>query len=140
MAAATRVEAQECSTHCGRYEQGQCVEYVQTCSTPGAPARGAAPSYGAIAYGRSSQAWGYSYRWSSRARAESEALKNCQDHGDDCEIMVWFEHKCGAVAAGDSDAFWGLGGSEKLAEADAQGKCAAAGSNKCDVQVSRCSR
>ena len=33
------------------------------------------PSYGAIAYGRTSGAWGSSYQWDSRAKAESTAMQ-----------------------------------------------------------------
>jgi len=98
-------------------------------------------SYGAIAYGRSSGAWGYSYRWGSRAKAERVALQNCAQHGNDCEVMVWFDRKCGAVASGESEtAFWGLGDSEGEARRDALRKCADDGRKSCEVQVSRCSK
>ncbi|MFI5382339.1 MAG: DUF4189 domain-containing protein, partial [Tepidisphaerales bacterium] len=68
------------------------------------------------------------------------ALQNCAQHGNDCEVMVWFEHKCGAVAAGDgTDAFWGLGDSDGEARAEAQNKCVSGGGANCEVQVSQCS-
>ena len=127
LTAGAPAEAQDCSTTCSRYEEGQCVEYLHSCTGPSAPAL----SYGAIAYGRTSQAWGFSYSWGSRAKAESVALQNCAQHGDDCESMVWFEHKCGAVVSGEgATAFWGLGDSEGQARADAQNKCHCA-SNSC---------
>ncbi len=127
-----------CSTVCSRYDQGQCVEYTHySCTTPSPPP----PSYGAIAYGRTSGAWGYSYRWESEAKAESVAMENCAQHGDDCEVMVWFERKCGAVASGEGGtAFWGLGDSDGQARADAQNKCVEGGGKDCEVQVSQCSR
>lgn len=100
-----------------------------------------APRYGAIAYGRTSGAWGSSYQWDSRAKAESTAMQNCKEHGDDCEVMVWFHDKCGAVAATDGDTpFWGLGDSEEQARADAQSKCADGGGRGCEVQASQCSK
>jgi len=129
--------AQVCSTSCSRYEEGQCVEHEETCTTPEPPP----PSYGAIAYGRSSRAFGFSYRWPSQAKAERVALQNCAEHGDDCEIMVWFEHNCGAVAAGSgTSAFWGLGDGDGRARAAALGKCREEEGEACKIKVSACSR
>jgi len=123
---------------CVRYDQGQCVEWRQ-CSydvTPSAPTA----SYGAIAYGRTSKAWGFSFHWDNRSKAESVAVQNCAQRGNDCEVMVWFEHKCGAVASGEGGtAFWGLGNSDAQARADAQGKCVSGGGRACQVQVVQCS-
>ena len=127
--------------YCGRYESGQCVEQIiPHCDYRTAPT---APSYsyGAIAYGRTSGAWGYSHRWGSQAKAESVAKENCAQRGDDCEVMVWFDRKCGAVVASeDSSPFWGLGDSDAQARAAAQDKCANGGGKACEVQVSHCSR
>jgi len=128
-------------TYCGRYESGQCVEWVtQHCDYGTAPTA-LSYSYGAIAYGRTSGAWGDSYHWGSQAKAESVAMKNCAQHGDDCEIMVWFDRKCGAVVSGEgSSAFWGLGNRAGQARAEAQSQCVNGGGKNCEVQVSRCSR
>ncbi len=107
------------------------------CTGASAPAH----SYGAIAYGLTSGAWGSSYSWASRAKAESVAMQNCAEHGDDCEVMVWFESKCGAVALSQgTTAFWGLGDSDGQARADAQDKCANGGGKDCQVEVSQCSK
>jgi hypothetical protein len=130
------------SSWCGRWESGQCVQWVyRNCDYGNGPSA-SAPSYsfGAIAYGRTSGAWGYSHRWGSRAKAESVAKENCAQHGDDCEVMVWFDRKCGAVVAGeDASAFWGLGNSEDQARADATNKCTNGGGKACEVEVSHCS-
>jgi len=127
--------AQDCTTECSMYQEGECIEYWHHC-TEDLPVF----SFGAIAYGRTSRAWGYSYSWDSQAKAESVALQNCAQHGNDCEVMVWFEHKCGAVAAGDgTDAFWGLGDSDGAARDEAQNKCVSGGGANCEVQVSQCS-
>jgi hypothetical protein len=127
----------QCSFGCNRYVQGQCVEY-RTC-TPGLSAL--PPSYGAIAYGRKSRAWGHSYHWGSQAKAESLAMQNCAKHGDDCEIMVWFKRKCGAVVSAEgSVAYWGLGDSEAQARAEAQSQCVKEGGKNCEVEVSQCSK
>jgi hypothetical protein len=129
--------AQNCYTMCADYYEGKCIKYEQTCTTsPSAPA----PSYGAIAYGRTSRAWGYSNKWSSQAKAESVAVQNCAPRGNDCEVMVWFEHKCGAVASGQGTAaFWGVGNSDSQARAEAQSKCVSGGGGVCKVEVSQCS-
>src|SRR5208282_4928500 len=50
------------SYQCSNYIQGNCSEHTMTSTcTPDVPAN----SYGAIAYGRTSRAWGSSYRWGS---------------------------------------------------------------------------
>jgi hypothetical protein len=138
-----------CPTVCKRTDPktGQCLEFGTVgngCTVPGVdPVAPSAPSYsyGAIAYGRTSGAWGYSHRWGSQAKAESVAKQNCAQHGDDCEVMVWFDRRCGAVvASADSSAFWGLGNSEDQARADATNKCTNGGGEACEVQVSHCSQ
>ncbi len=104
-----------------------------TCKAPAA-------SYGAIAYGRTSGAWGSSYHWGSQAEAESKAMQTCAKQGNDCEVVVWFDRKCGAVAAAEGAvAFWGLGDSDGQARADAQNKCEQGGGKDCRVQASECS-
>jgi hypothetical protein len=129
--------AQDCYTMCNDYYDGQCIEYKQTCTDSSTPAS----SYGAIAYGSTSRAYGYSFSWGSEAKAESVAMQNCGQHGDDCEVMVWFEHKCGAVTSDEgTTAYWGLGDSDGAARADAQNKCVNAGGKGCQVQVSQCSK
>jgi hypothetical protein len=98
-------------------------------------------SYGAIAYGSASGAWGTSYQWQSRSEAEREAMSRCSQHGDDCQVAVWFEHNCGAVVtARGGDVFWGLGDGEGAARANARDKCLQGGGEDCQVQVSACSR
>jgi len=107
---------------------------VKDCSKVG-------PSYGAIAYGRTSGAWGSSYQWESQAKAESVALENCKKHGDDCEVMVWFHDYCAAVAADDgAGAYWALGDGEGEAREKAQGKCVEAGGKNCEIEAAQCSR
>ncbi len=139
--APARVQAY-CPNECKRIdpEHGYCIEFGPVspgCTESSAPA----PSYGAIAYGRTSRAWGYSNRWGSQVKAESVAMNNCAQHGNDCEVMVWFERKCGAVASGEgTTAFWGLGESDGQARADAQNKCVQGGGKVCEVQVSQCSQ
>src|ERR1700688_239545 len=126
-----------CSTVCSNYIEGKCSQYTHySCNgaAPSAPAR----SYGAIAYGPTSGAWGSSYHWGNEAKAESAAMKTCAEHGSDCEVEVWFDRKCGAVASGGpKTAFWGLGDSESQARADAQQKCEQGGGKACRIQASQ---
>jgi len=109
-------------------------ECVNQCSSVG-------PAYGAIAYGRTSGAWGTSYQWDSQEKAESVALQNCQKYASDCEVLVWFHDECGAVAAGDDgSAYWGLGDGEGAARENAVNKCAQGGGKNCQIQAAQCSR
>jgi len=121
-------QAQFCSTTCSRYEEGECVEHTQTCSTPSA------------AYSRTTGAFGYSYKWGSRSQAESAAMQNCAQHAKDCQVTVWYNHECGAVAADQGPtAFWGTGNTVSQARTAAQNECTKGGRKGCAVQVSQCS-
>ncbi|MDE2006782.1 MAG: DUF4189 domain-containing protein [Rhodospirillales bacterium] len=127
---------QVCTDTCDEYNQGRCVLTRHTCTYTPPP-----PAYGAIAYGRSSGAWGTSYHWSSRAQAERVALRNCAPHGTDCEIMAWFRNECGAVATGTGDsAYWGIGDGIGAARGSALQKCERGGGGQCTIAVSECSR
>jgi hypothetical protein len=131
--------AQVCSTMCSRYEEGECVEYEHTCvSEPATPRE----SFGAIAYGKGGDAFGFSYGWDSQAKAERVALQNCGQHGSDCEVMVWFDRKCGAVAARSDHryVYWGLGNNDSAARSVALNECTKDHGPSCAVKVSQCSR
>lgn len=91
--------------------------------------------------GAKSKAWGTSYQWRTRAEAERKALTKCSEHGKDCEMIVWFEHSCGAVATGEVDnIYWGLGDGEGAARKNAINKCVQGGGRNCTVWVSQCSK
>ena len=138
IALAVSASAQACVSGCSNYIEGKCSQWT-TC-IPGSSPPVSMPSYGAIAYGRGSRAWGNSYRRGSRAKAESVAMQNCAQHGDDCEVMVWFDRRCGAVAVGEGTAaYWGLGRSDSQARSIAQKQCENDGTKDCEVLVSRCS-
>jgi hypothetical protein len=131
---------QRCHTTCDQsYADRGCVVWRTHCEDDQA-----APttSYGSIAYGRNSQAFGFSHGWENQSKAESVALQNCGKHGNDCEAIVWFERKCGAVAArGDSTAvFWGLGNTPVEARKVAMDNCTKDNGRDCEVKVSHCSK
>ena len=136
--AALPAEAQVCTTTCDEYDQGECVTERTTCTTPEPPK----PDFGAIAYDTATGAWGDSYHWESQDKAESVALQNCQaNNGTNCQVMVWFDRNCGAVAADDGgNAYWALGDGEGAARENVMGKCAQGGGKSCAVQAARCSR
>lgn len=127
-----------CETRCADYREGKCVREEQRCHEESPPQ----PMYGAIAYGRKSGAYGYSHGWSSRNKAESVALENCARHGGDCEPMLWFDRKCGAVVAPSSGtkAYWGYGDGVGQARAEALRQCEKDGGRQCQVKISHCSR
>jgi hypothetical protein len=131
---------ERCYTTCDQsYADRGCVTWRRHCQDDGAAP---AISFGAIAYGRQSQAFGYSHGWDSQAKAEGVAMQNCGKHGTDCEVIVWFERKCGAVAArGDSKAvYWGLGNTPVEARKVAMDNCAKDNGRDCEVKVSHCSK
>jgi len=138
MLAAIAPARAQCSSMCTMYQSGECVQTTETC-TPYVPP---APNFGAIAYGRKSGAYGYSYAWDTQAEAEKVAMKNCADNGKDCEVIVWFQRTCAAVASGKgTNAYWALGDGEGAARENVMAQCAKAGGGKdCAVQVSTCSR
>ncbi|MGO9121500.1 MAG: DUF4189 domain-containing protein [Desulfomonilaceae bacterium] len=90
--------------------------------------------YGAIAFSKSTGQSGYSYDYSSRDDAEQAALNNCGEN--DCEIQVWFENSCAALAQGDDGALgysWAAN-NRSSAESRALSEC---GSN-CEVLAWAC--
>ena len=133
--------AQGCSTVCSDYYDGECIAHTTTCPGSAPSASGAAARYGAIAYGATSKAWGYSYRWASEAKAENVAMQNCAPNGDDCKVAVWFKNQCGAVVSGTgTDVFWALGGNKKAAGNEAMKQCATGGDGAdCELQIAYCS-
>ena len=64
--------------------------------------------YGAIAYSPSTGAYGWSYDHVSRAAAEGAALAQCNQRAGDCQVPLWFQNACGALAIGDGGG-WGTG-------------------------------
>jgi hypothetical protein len=96
--------------------------------------------FGAIAYSPSTGATGWSNKRDTQEEAEDAALENCQSHASDCAVEVWFDGKCGAIAAGQDNVSWGLGDTERQAQAEALGECRRGGASNCEVKKSVCSR
>ena len=134
--------AQDCptgvsSTWCSRWESGQCLQWSATCNSTNSST---VSHYGAIAYGPKTGAFGYSYSWNTQAQAQNTAMKNCAQHGNDCEVAVWFRQECGAVVSDAGTAYyWGLGNTAAIAASEAKKSCAKQGGKICHEEVSQCS-
>jgi Domain of unknown function (DUF4189) len=98
-------------------------------------------SYGALAYGVQSTAWGYSYGKGSVAEAAREALSGCKPNGDDCKVVYDFHNTCAALAAVESKGVFAsaYAPSKAGAEAAAMADCKRQYGNDCAVEVSACS-
>lgn len=131
--------AGNCYDTCEWWENGHCVRNGRKCY-PDTEEHIPTPDFGAIAYGRTKKAYGTSYKWGTRAKAESMALKKCGQYGNDCEIIVWFRNQCGAVVTrSDSQVVhWGLGKTEGEAKSVAMKKCTENNGHKCEVLIAQC--
>jgi hypothetical protein len=133
----------DCLSRClgsctGRYDTQYCRDVNNRCG--GQCAGKGSHDYGAIAYSRRTGATGWSNKYDTRDEAESRALDECRARATDCEIEVWFDDTCGAVAAGDKGVSWGLGDTARKAQLAALEKCSNAGGTNCEVKESACSR
>ena len=95
-------------------------------------------TYGAIAYGTKSGAYGWSNDFNDAPAAEKEALHNCSANGDDCQVVVDFWNSCAAVAADQDVVAYGLGDTQAKAEDQAMAACTKDGGKQCAVQAWSC--
>jgi len=94
--------------------------------------------FGAIAYAPSSGANGYCYGYASRRDAEYRAMAECGARSGGCQIAIWFQNACGAVASGYRGGWgsaWGNGRAE--AEYNALAQCSRYTTN-CSIRVWAC--
>jgi len=95
-------------------------------------------TYGAIAYGAKSGAYGWSHDFDDPQSAENEALISCRVNGDDCQVVVDFWNTCAAVAADQDYVAYGLGETRGVAESEALAACQKDGGTQCAVQAWGC--
>ncbi len=133
-------ECQRAYGSCFGMDQNACLErlqqcYRQQCDKPQV-------SYGAIAYGAKSAAYGYSFDERSSRDADRKALTNCQPNGNDCKVVTRFSNSCAAVAAVESKGVFstGSGGTEKSAEDSALKSCARDHGKGCEIEVWTCTK
>jgi len=94
------------------------------------------PSFGAIAYSRSTGAVGWSYSFGLERAANAPALGNCARR--DCEVIVTFHDTCAAIAVGGGVVAWAWAGSQSRAEDDAKAECVKLGGKSCRVEAWAC--
>lgn len=84
-----------------------------------------ADKFGAIAYCRSTNVYGYAINQVSRNVAEATATAYCKDSGGtNCRAEVWFKNTCGAVSVSrDKKVFWAYGPTQARARQLALEEC-----------------
>ncbi len=96
--------------------------------------------YGAIAYSKSTGAYGYSGDYPTRAIAEERALSECRARGSGCEVVIWFRNACAALAtAGNGARGWAWAPTRAKAEGSALDYCRKHGGQDCVVLCWSCS-
>lgn len=97
-------------------------------------------SYGAIAYGAKSTAYGTSANQRTQQGAERGALADCRSNGDDCQLVASFSQGCAAVAAIESKGVFstGSGDTEQAAEDAALRTCERVHGRGCEIEVWNC--
>ncbi|HEU0117485.1 MAG TPA: DUF4189 domain-containing protein [Alphaproteobacteria bacterium] len=96
-------------------------------------------SYGAVAYGKSSGAWGMSGSFDNKKAAADDALAYCHEHGNDCKVVLELYESCAAVAEGDNDTVtWGKEATAAEAQDLALQACAKKAGNSCEIQLWHC--
>jgi hypothetical protein len=120
------------------YDQNFCMSRIQRCQQQCYARR--QNLHGAIAYGASSTAWGYSFDEETSNDAERSALRTCRQNGDDCKIVASFSNACAAVAAVESKGVFAVGQSSTRgnAESDAMSACSRQYGEGCEIEVWTC--
>jgi hypothetical protein len=133
-------ECQRAYGSCFGMDQNACLErlqqcYRQQCDKP-------TVSYGAIACGAKSTAYGYSFNERSARDADRKALAKCQPNGDDCKIVSSFSNSCAAVSAIESKGVFstGSGGTEEAAANNALKACERDHGRGCEIEVWTCTK
>jgi len=96
--------------------------------------------WGAIAYSTKDKGAGWSFGWNDLDKAKNEAMNRCSKQGSACQLWVWFDNSCGAVAADGAIVTWGTANAKADADQRALLECRKAGGKNCVVQASACSR
>ncbi|MGE0666219.1 MAG: DUF4189 domain-containing protein [Sphingomonadales bacterium] len=125
------------STYCDDTAGWDCSSRLNDCYRR--ECSGPAASFGAIAYGKVSQAYGYSFGFADSRGAQKKAMATCRINGDDCAIVATFSNGCAAVAAASGPGYAvAQGGTEQAAQAQALKRCRADGITGCEIQVWSC--
>lgn len=96
--------------------------------------------FGAIAYNPKENRWAEAYGYGSSALAERNAITACGGKDKGCQVAIWYNKYCGAVAVGAYGAWsGGKGPSAKAAGQDAVDRCMKVGTD-CKLLRVNCSR
>lgn len=94
--------------------------------------------FGALAYSSSTGSFGWSTGFNTRRAAEREALGNCGDQANDCEIATYFQNACGSIAAG-SNGGWGADWADHMGEAERKAmRICRKNDTGCSIVVTKC--
>jgi len=96
--------------------------------------------YGAIAYSKSTGAFGFSYEFPNSEEANELALSKCSQNAQDCYVVISFSNLCASVVADSRrEVYWGHAASRGEAQRQAMSACRNDGGVDCDVKVWACS-
>ncbi len=121
------------------YCSGTQARCSTDCRAAGNSPNNGEKSYGAIAYSRKDESYGYSDGKKTRNEAEKTALQYCKEYGKKCKTAVWFYNNCGAVAANGRKVGIGLGPNTGDARQNALKNCNQGGKENCQVKAEHCS-
>ncbi|MEO6419801.1 MAG: DUF4189 domain-containing protein [Polyangiaceae bacterium] len=81
-------------------------------------------AFGAIAYSKSTGKNGGTFAWGTRQEAERASARYCGE--SDCQVLVWVQSSCAALAVGDgATTGWSVDGRRGRAERRALEECSA---------------
>ncbi len=133
-----------------------CLMFQNTCNTtckneitapqgPAAASAATAPAvknagtFGAVAHGAKSGAWGVSKPSADQTSAAQDALGFCRQHGADCAVVAVITKECVAVATGANNIVaWSKGATPAKARGKAQAACIKKSGDSCNVAFSGC--
>jgi hypothetical protein len=126
----------QCSAACGGGEASP-QPVVHNLAAPASPVP--AGPFGAIAYDKSSGAWGLSDFSPNQDSADRSALGFCGAYGSHCVIVASFSHICAAVATGGKNTVgWAKDPNRDAAQKNAVSDCAKKTKATCSLRRSNC--
>ena len=124
------------------FNQRDCATQRSICTNKCAVGNSESRRYGAIAYSRSTGAFGTSRQHRSRRIAERVAIQACRSRkADDCTASVFFFNRCGALAKSFDGAYGTAHGrTAAIAQVRAHLHCSKFAKFACKTIATVCSR
>jgi hypothetical protein len=111
----------------------KCVQVYEKCEGE------CKSSYGAVAIGPTTGAWGLSRKSEDAKAAAASAASLCSQRGArDCQVVGQFKNICAAVAKGGNVTSWAGAVDVNAAGADALSACAQKGGQGCTLRHAEC--